>query len=64
MLWVFGGLRERSLSPCDKVNAGAPDNHRDCQLHVSQPMNIEHVLCGRSLFIFSCFYLSVVPISL
>ena len=22
-LWAFGGLRERSLSPCDKVNAGA-----------------------------------------
>jgi len=22
-LWAFGGLRERSLSPSDKVNAGA-----------------------------------------
>ncbi len=32
----IGGLRERSLSPSDKVNAGA----KTAGIHVSQPMNI------------------------
>jgi hypothetical protein len=32
----FGGLRERSLSWNDKVNAG----EKTAEMHVSQPMNI------------------------
>ena len=37
----IGGLRERSLSHSDKVNAGA----KTAKLHVSQPMTIGVCVC-------------------
>jgi hypothetical protein len=43
----IGGLRERSLSHSDKVNAGA----KTSKLHVSQPMTIG--VCYKQFFIFS-----------